>query len=76
MTADMWATALSVLGEEGLDLLPIGLEALLVLGSADDFRILCTQGAHSLIEAPHSVRLVIAERGSPRTRGSMPERGR
>jgi thiamine biosynthesis lipoprotein len=75
MTADMWATALSVLGEEGLDLLPTGLEALLVLGSADDFRILCTQGAQSLIEAPHPVRLVIAERGLPQTQGSMPERG-
>jgi thiamine biosynthesis lipoprotein len=34
-TADVWATALSVIGEPGLDMLPDDLEALLIVGDAN-----------------------------------------
>ncbi len=51
MAADMWATALSVLGREGLPLLPAGMEALLVLGTPEEPRIVCTPGAVELLEA-------------------------
>ncbi len=49
MTADIWATALSVLGPEGLERLPPGLEALLVVGTPDDHRLVCTSGMRGLI---------------------------
>lgn len=41
-TADVWATALSVLGEPGLDRLPDGVEALLISGDANTPKILGT----------------------------------
>ncbi|MCK4546446.1 MAG: FAD:protein FMN transferase [Candidatus Eisenbacteria sp.] len=44
MVADIWATALSVLGEDGLALLPDGVEALMVLGTAEDYRFVTTPG--------------------------------
>ncbi|MFW5844876.1 MAG: FAD:protein FMN transferase [Planctomycetota bacterium] len=53
MQADIGATALSVLGEEGLTLLPEGCEALLVLGSADEARQVQTPGfARFQVTAP------------------------
>ncbi len=43
--ADGWATALSVLGPDGLELLPSGVEAMLIVGSsADDWRAITTPG--------------------------------
>lgn len=45
-TADAWATALSVMGEEGIIRIDpaAGIEAMLVLGSAADYRIVMTPG--------------------------------
>ena len=42
--ADIWATALSVLGREGIERLPSGVEAMLVIGEADDYEMVCTPG--------------------------------
>jgi len=49
-TADAWATALSVLGEQGLDLIDSedGMEAMMVLGDPEDFEIVITPGFDSL----------------------------
>jgi len=58
-TADIWATALSVLGPEGLDQLPEGIEVLMVVGVEDDYQVLCTSGFHDLIEKPLPEGLVI-----------------
>ncbi len=44
MTADAWATALSVLGEEGLALLPEGLEAMLVRGDGGALQTTMSSG--------------------------------
>jgi len=49
--ADVWATALSALGpEEGFARLPDEIEAMMVLGGADHFRLLATSGFHALYE--------------------------
>jgi thiamine biosynthesis lipoprotein len=52
MTADIWATALSVLGEDGLRLLPPDVEALLILGDAADPLAVATPGALGMLEGP------------------------
>jgi hypothetical protein len=51
MTADVWATALSVLGPDGLDRLPDGVEAMIVVGTKSDHRTLCSPGLYALIHA-------------------------
>jgi FAD:protein FMN transferase len=53
-TADAWATALSVLGPEGLKKLTgTGIEAMLVVGEPDDYRVEMTPGFRKLlIDAP------------------------
>lgn len=50
-TADAWATALSVLGAAGVDLLETrdGVEALVVTGSSEDFRVHATSGFRRLL---------------------------
>ncbi len=48
MTADIWATALSVLGPEGFERLPEGVEALMVFGNEHDRQIRCTTGMCNL----------------------------
>ena len=50
-TADAWATALSILGAAGLELLPAdeGLEAMIVTGETDDFSVQTTPGFHQLL---------------------------
>jgi thiamine biosynthesis lipoprotein len=50
LTADIWATALSVLGTEGLAVLPDGAEALIVLGEGDEARAVCTPRFRQLLE--------------------------
>jgi thiamine biosynthesis lipoprotein len=50
VTADVWATALSVLGPEGFDRLPEGVEAMLVTGTGSDFEVHGTPGLGSLLE--------------------------
>jgi thiamine biosynthesis lipoprotein len=44
MQADLWATALSVLGEPGLAMLPDGVEAMLVIGTPEAFELVMTPG--------------------------------
>ena len=46
VTADAWATALSVLGPAGLDLIPAasGIDAMLVTGTPEDYRCTWTPG--------------------------------
>ena len=51
-TADVWATALSVLGPEGLKHLPVGVEAMMMVGTRDDHQILNTPGFADLLEGP------------------------
>lgn len=52
MRADLWATALAVLGEAGLDLLPADHEALLVLGDPRAPRAVATRGMVPQISTP------------------------
>ena len=44
LTADVWATALAVLGPEGFDMLPEGVEALMLTGSPEATRLERTAG--------------------------------
>ncbi|MBN1942736.1 MAG: FAD:protein FMN transferase [Phycisphaerae bacterium] len=48
-TADAWATALSVLGPDGLKLLPDHVEALIVIGGPEKHTYLTTPGMNALI---------------------------
>jgi len=55
MSADAWATALSVLGPAGLELLPqdAGIEVMMVVGVKDDYTIVKTDGFDALLaDAP------------------------
>jgi thiamine biosynthesis lipoprotein len=52
LEADIWATALSVLGEAGLDLLPGGVDALLVVGTRQSHRMLVTVGFRRWLSGP------------------------
>jgi thiamine biosynthesis lipoprotein len=49
MTADAWATALSVLGVDGIDLMPNEAEALLVEGSDGECTVHATEGMERLL---------------------------
>jgi thiamine biosynthesis lipoprotein len=53
-TADIWATALSVLGAEGFKLLPADahIEAMVVEGTAESYRLRQTPGFARLLEGP------------------------
>lgn len=48
-TADAWATALSVLGVDGMSLLSDELHALVVTGQADDYRVHVSPGFRELL---------------------------
>jgi thiamine biosynthesis lipoprotein len=50
VTADIWATALSVLGREGLKRLPDGVEAMLMVGTKDDHQIVCTASLRGMLD--------------------------
>lgn len=52
MTADVWATALSVLGPDGFSLLPEGVDALVVTGDERDFHLHATSGFRELMVEP------------------------
>jgi hypothetical protein len=54
---------LSVLGPEGFEQLPGGVEALMVLGSAEDYQILATAGFGELLREPLPEPLTIHEAG-------------
>ena len=60
ITADAWATALSVLGSDGLKRLPEGLEAMLVVGSEAAPMALLTPGMQAAIHQgpPYPVQVV------------------
>jgi len=81
MTADVWATALSVLRIEGLKRLPPGVEAMLVVGTEDDHRVVCTAGFVELLaEAPEKVEVIDRRNSqggsSAASPTSQPQRGR
>lgn len=66
ITADIWATALSVLGERGLNLLPPGVEAMVVLGRPADHRLLYTPGFEAMLKGPAPAGVVLGrERSGP-----------
>jgi thiamine biosynthesis lipoprotein len=44
LLADIWATALSVLGPRGIDRLPAGVDALIVTGGPDDYQMITSPG--------------------------------
>jgi len=50
VTADIWATSLSVLGLQGFKRLPDGVEAMIVTGSKADHKIHCTPGFRKLLK--------------------------
>jgi thiamine biosynthesis lipoprotein len=50
-TADIWATALSVLGPDGLLLLPMDCEALFVLGDPQRRRLIATPGLAAMMQS-------------------------
>jgi len=50
--ADIWATALSVLGPDGFDRLPEGVEALIISAGEHGRRFICTPGFRDLLTAP------------------------
>jgi len=49
--ADAWATALSVLGPDGLELIPpdSGIRAMLIIGGPEDFRLVMSPGFEELL---------------------------
>ncbi len=63
VTADIWATALSVLGPQGLERLPDEVEVLMVMGSEDDYQILCTAGLRDLLGKPLPREIIVCETG-------------
>jgi FAD:protein FMN transferase len=60
VVADVWATALSVLGVEGFSRLPPVVEALIVEGDATAPRLRCTPGFPGLLEAEPPAPLEVA----------------
>jgi len=66
VVADVWATALSVLGVQGFRRMPRSAEAMIVEGDAGDRRLRCTPGFRALLmePAPEGVEIVDAAGGS------------
>ena len=67
LEADIWATALSVLGPEGLAELPDGVEALLVVRTEGAMRLLATPGMKARIRGtlPEGAELVVRPPNEP-----------
>ena len=63
MTADVWATALSVSGPEGFRRLPEQVEAMVVVGTKNDHQVFCTAGFGELLERPLPNGLKVVGRG-------------
>ena len=76
MEADIWATALSVLGRDGIERLPSGVEAMLVIGEADDYDIVCTPGFKDMMREPLPVGLTVEGKASAVTEASPQRPGR
>lgn len=64
LEADIWATALSVLGRDGIERLPPGMETMLVIGDRDDYEIVCTPGLKEMMREPLPEGLTVE--GAPR----------
>lgn len=73
VVADIWATALSVDGTKGFEKLPQGVEALVVVGSKDNYRITCTPGFRALLEEPLPERLTVWTNPDPAGRSADSE---
>jgi thiamine biosynthesis lipoprotein len=59
LIADIWATALSVLGTEGISSLPEGYECFMILGSKDDYSLVCTPGLEGFLDENLKQRVAI-----------------
>ena len=59
MAADVWATALGVLGLDGFDRLPDSVEAMIVVGTKSDHSVFCTPEFHALVEPPLPERIEV-----------------
>jgi len=69
--ADAWATALSVLGPEGLKLLPKNsrIEAMVVTGTPGECKLYMTTGFDKLLaEKPKAGQIIVADDGRPQGR--------
>lgn len=65
MAADVWATALSVLGTPGLAFLPDGTDALLIVAHEQELSYVCTPGFASLLDQPIPPHWQLAEESRP-----------
>ena len=63
VTADIWATALSVLGPKGFERLPDGVHALMVVGSKDDYQIICTAELRDMLAKPLPQKIILWQGG-------------
>lgn len=63
--ADIWATALSVLGPDGFDQLPEPCEALMVVGTPARHEVICTPGMRDQMEYPLPEHLRVVEPTRP-----------
>lgn len=61
ITADAWATALSVTGPQGLGMLPDGAEAMLVVGTKDNYQMITSPGFNALLEADAKASAIVAK---------------
>ena len=76
MEADIWATALSVLGRDGIEHLPSGVEAMLVIGEADDYDMVCTSGFKDMMREPLPEGLTVEGKAVAVTEASPQQPGR
>jgi len=76
LDADIWATALSVLGRDGIERLPSGVEAMLVIGEADAYDMVCTPGFKDMMREPLPVGLTVEGEASAVTEASPQQPGR
>ncbi|MBN1853000.1 MAG: FAD:protein FMN transferase [Pirellulales bacterium] len=60
--ADIWATTLSVLGPDGMDKVPDGVEALMITDESDDVHVLATPGIQEHAPSSESVRNLMPKR--------------
>lgn len=74
LAADAWATALSVLGTEGLKLLPkdANIEAMIIIGDAKDYAVHITPGFAEFLVTPPARFKPTAATSAPQTRSPAP----
>lgn len=63
VTADIWATALSVLGPKGFERLPDDVHALMIVGSKDDYQMISTAELRDMLAKPLPQKLTLWQRG-------------